>query len=131
MRRINLGLLLIAAAFVLAAPATASTASERGRPEEGPEYCAGCKPPLRYRGGPVLDTQGAHGLTVRPIYWAPAGAVNKFPAGYAEIVNRYIADVAVASGTNTNVFSIGTEYYDVFGGQLGYIRYRMTAGSPV
>lgn len=122
--------LFIACAVVSTVPAIAD-ASGRARPPGAPDYCAGCKPPLRYDGGAVLDSRGSQGLTVTPIYWAPPGAANQFPTGYAPLINRYIADAAAASETDTNVYSIATEYYNIFAGQLSYIRYHITAGSPV
>lgn len=109
-------------------PASSATVPVR---DVGPEYCDGCHPPLRYSGGPVLNTLGRQGLTVTPIYWAPRGSANQLPGNYEAVINGYIANVAAASGANTNVFSIDTEYYDIFGGQLSHIRYHITAGPPV
>jgi hypothetical protein len=119
----------LTAAAVLA-PAAASAAAAASR-DTISEYCFGCKPPLKYSGGPVLDTRGPQGLTVTPIYWAPPGTANQFPAGYEALIDGYSADVAAASGDTTNVYSIGTEYYDIVGGQSRNIRYHITAGTPV
>ena len=60
--------------------------------------CDGCVPPLVYEGGPVLTEAG--GLTVTPIYWEPNGGQYKFPAGYEDIINGYITNVAAASGVS-------------------------------
>jgi hypothetical protein len=124
---------MVAAACPVAASARERLARANGqvRREHISEYCNGCKPPLRYFGGPLLDTHGPQGVTVTPIYWAPPGAANEFPPNYEAVINGYISNVAAASGVDTNVYSIDTEYYDVFGSQPSYASYRITAGSPV
>jgi hypothetical protein len=125
------GLLLVGGAVVACptvALAKAGSAAGIGVPGE---YCAGCKPPLRYLGGPVARTLGRRGLTVTPIYWAPRGAQNQFPGGYEAVINGFVANVAAASGADSNVFSITSEYYDILGGQPSHIRYHTTAGSSV
>lgn len=121
---------LLAAGAVGAPVAVASAGSgaSSGVPND---YCTGCKPPLRYLGGPVASTSGSQGLTVTPIYWAPPGGKYGFPKGYESVINRFVANVAAASGSDTNVFSIDSEYYDILGGQPAHIRYQITAGSPV
>lgn len=131
-KRTTLGFVVLAA-LLAAFLALGGSSRAQARPIAGdePYFCTGCKPPLKYFGGPVLDTRGPQGLTVTPVYWAPPGVQNRFPGNYQAIVNRYIADVAAASGTDTNVYSILTEYYDIFGGQIRPIRYHIAAGSPV
>ena len=123
---------LLVAGAAAAYPMGALAASGGGAGSIPPsEYCGGCKPPLVYSGGAVLSTLGSQGVTVTPIYWTPPGAENPFPGNYEPVINGYIANLAAASATDTNVFSINTEYYNVFGGQPSHIRYRLTAGSPV
>ena len=46
-----------------------------------------------------------------PIYWQPAGGKYAFPRSYEELINRYVRDIARASGHETNVYSNATEYY--------------------
>ena len=58
-------------------------------------------------------------VTITPVYWAPTGY--SFSAGYKSIVNGYLENVALASGQDSNVFSVMTQYY-----QQG-----LAAGSPV
>jgi len=123
---------LLAAAAVLGCP-TVALARGGGAAESGPpnDYCNGCQPPLQYLGGPVASTLGSSGVTVTPIYWAPPGAQNQFPAGYEAAINGFVANIAAASGADTNVFSIDSEYYDILAGQPSHILYHITAGSPV
>src|SRR5579859_117510 len=47
-------------------------------------YCDGCTPPLTSSGGSVVDTSGASGFTITPVFWEPAGAAsaNQIPANY-------------------------------------------------
>jgi len=49
--------------------------------------------------------------TITPIYWKPAGY--SFPKSYMSIVNTYIANVAAASGSDDNVYSVDTEYSNI------------------
>ena len=64
---------------------------------------------LCWWGGPVLK---AH--TVDLIFWeGPSG--HKFPTGYVEAVERYFANVAAASGSDTNVYAVGAQYGDTAG----------------
>jgi hypothetical protein len=91
-------------------------------------YCDGCTPPLLYFGGPVVDTSGK-GFTVTPVYWLPQGY--SLPSGYASTINRYVANVAAASGRTDNVYSIADEYYEKTPSGRSYLRYRIAAGAPV
>jgi Phosphate-induced protein 1 conserved region/Invasin, domain 3 len=96
-----------------------------------PQICAGCDPPLVYHGGPVMSTHTAAGLTVTPIFWEPGGGRNAFPPRYESIIEGYIANVAAASGGTDNVYSIGTEYYQVDHGAQTYVAYHVHAGATV
>jgi hypothetical protein len=92
-------------------------------------YCDGCTPPLLYFGGPVVDTSGK-GFTVTPVYWLPSGY--SLPAGYVSSINRYVANVAAASGRTDNVYSVAGEYYQKTpGGGRSYLHYKIAAGAPV
>jgi hypothetical protein len=66
---------------------------------------------LIYHGGPVMHTNRSYA-----IFWDPASA---FPAGYATLISRYLGDVAGDSGLSTNVYSVGTQYFDS-AGRAGY-----------
>ena len=111
----------IAAAVAIAFVLTAATA----RAIE-PQACSSCQPPMVYNNGAVLMTTSA-GLIVTPIYWAPSGTNYAFPSGFEPIVDGYIANVAAASGSTSNVYSIDTEYYDKSGGSNTSIVYRIQA----
>jgi hypothetical protein len=96
-----------------------------------PAVCAGCLPPLDYSGGPVMAEQSLRGLVVVPIYWVPRGGGYSFPPGFESTINRFIANVAAASGRTDNVFSVATEYYgEQFGARVP-VRYSMRAGSAL
>jgi hypothetical protein len=104
--------------------------AQRPVPAIEPAVCAGCKPPLVYQGGPVMGTTAA-GVTVTPVFWQPSGGRYVFPAGYESIIDRFVANVAAASGTNGNVFSIATEYYQDIGGTKTSTSYAIRAGTPI
>jgi hypothetical protein len=95
-----------------------------------PQVCDGCVPPLAYTsGGQVLTEAG--GLTVTPIYWEPSGGQYKFPAGYEDIINGYIANVAAGSGSSDNVYSVDTEYSQNINGTTTAITYDIKSGTPL
>ncbi|HZT85662.1 MAG TPA: hypothetical protein VE984_09615 [Gaiellaceae bacterium] len=81
----------------------------------------GASPPLVWHGGPVMPGP----TVITPIYWEPSGYYNA--GDYRNIINRYLADVAAASGSNNNVYSTATEYY----GSNGPISYSIVAGTPI
>jgi hypothetical protein len=116
-------------------PKPSHTATAIGRPalslDADPHYCDGCTPPLDYAGGPVMDINAAVGLTIAPIYWAPAGTDFTFPANYEAIVNGYVANIAASSGQSTNVYSIDAEYYQKAEGATSYANYSFKAGSAI
>ena len=95
-------------------------------------YCNGCNPPLAYKPqAPIMNTTGAAGVTITPIYWAPTGQVG-FPAHYQTIINAYIKNAALASGSTGNVYSVSSEYYSTdAAGNKTYLRYKLTAGTPI
>jgi len=122
-----------AAAGSLPGAAAAAGPSHRGAPAPAiePQVCSSCEPPLVYGGGPVLSTNTAGGLTVTPIFWAPKGGPYAFPANYESIIDGYIANVAAASGSTDNVYSVATEYYDKAGGKRTFVTYSIKAGTPI
>lgn len=94
------------------------------------KVCSTCQPPLLYQGGPVVGTASTPGeVTVYPVYWAPDGT--SFDPAYQAIIDGYIKNVAAASGTNTNVLSVGTEYYQTVSGQNQNIQYLVHAGQEL
>lgn len=95
-----------------------------------PKICADCTPPLTYKGGLVMGTPQAAGeVTITPIFWAPDGFA--FPSSYTRIVDGYITDVAAASGTSSNVYSINTEYSETVGQTTSQIQYQIHAGTAI
>jgi hypothetical protein len=48
--------------------------------------------------------------TTYAIYWIPSGY--SVDANYESVINRFLGDVAAASGGQTNVYSVATQYYD-------------------
>jgi hypothetical protein len=83
---------------------------------------------LTYHGGPVMRTN-----TVYAIYWMPAGgtcstsSTSSTPgscAGYESTIDKYFTDVAAASGSSSNVYSVATQYSDT----TGSIAYDSTFG---
>jgi hypothetical protein len=54
-----------------------------------------------------------------------------FPPKYESIIDSYITNVAAASGSTDNVYSVDTEYYQVASGVQTHIRYDIRAGGPV
>ncbi len=96
-----------------------------------PQVCSMCLPPLIYRGGPVMSTGTAAGLTVTPIFWEPVGGRYAFPPKYESIIDGYVQNVAAASGSDANVYSVDTEYYDVTDNVPAFIKYNIDAGGPV
>lgn len=60
--------------------------------------------------------------TTYAIYWVPSGQTVE--AGYESDIDQYLSDVASASGSKTNVYSVATQYYD----STGFISYQSTFG---
>ena len=80
---------------------------------------------------PVLFTDTAAGLTVTPIFWQPVGGRYVFPPKYESIIDGYVQNVAAASGTDANVYSVDTEYYDVPTDVPTFVKYNIHVGGPV
>lgn len=85
----------------------------------------GGTPPLIWHGGPMMSTASTGPLVVTPIFWRPAG--HAMGTGYQNVIDGYLANVAAASGSTTNVFSTLTEY----SGSNGTIQYQVQMGTPV
>jgi hypothetical protein len=102
-----------------------------------PEPAFNGSPPLLFNGSPpncifqpcdngnVMMTRQTGPLVITPIFWDPTGHPMSF--AYKGIITRYLLDVALASGQDTNVFSVLNEYY----GNNGKIRYNVRLGFPI
>ena len=73
--------------------------------------------PVVYHGGEVMPTN-----TTYAIYWVPTGF--SVSADYESLINRYFSDVAAASGTQSNVYSVAAQYY----GSSTTVQYQSTFG---
>jgi hypothetical protein len=119
---------------VIVAAGTSSTCQD---PPPPPEPAFNGTPPLLFHGSPpicsfspcnngdVMMTRQTGPLVITPIFWAPAG--HPMAAAYVNVINHYLAVVALASGQRTNVFSVLNEYY----GNNGQIQYNIRLGSPI
>ena len=65
-----------------------------------------CTPPLCW----VMRTNRTYA-----IFWVPSGFSVQASPSYEAAINQYLADVATASGSQTNVYSVATQYYDSTG----------------
>jgi hypothetical protein len=80
-------------------------------------------PPARGRMlGVVPHTGAAHASPKSAAFASPSFLT--FDANYESLINRYFADVAAASGTQTNVYSIAEQYFD----GSGNIQYQSAFG---
>jgi len=95
--------------------------------------CIGCTPPLSYGGDPVMGGTAPGGtpgsVVVTPVFWAPAPYV--FPSSYKTIINRYLSDVAAASGSTTNAFAVANQYFQVRNGRVQWIHVHVTAAAEL
>ncbi|HEY1564837.1 MAG TPA: hypothetical protein VGF72_09160, partial [Gaiellaceae bacterium] len=60
--------------------------------------------------------------TTYAIYWIPSGY--SVSPNYQSLIDRYLSDVATASGSSTNIYSVATQYYD----STASIHYQSTFG---
>ena len=82
-------------------------------------------PPLIWHGGAMMGTASTGPLVITPIFWNPPG--HPMAASYKSLITQYFSDVASASGSNSNVYSIATEYT----GTDGTIQYKIQLGTPI
>ncbi len=120
---------LVLAALVFAATASGGTAASPVRapllgvvPHTGAAHGLDAAAALTGSGPLVLQTQPCTPSssptpcwtmrtdTTYAIYWVPSGF--SVGANYESDINQYLADVAAASGSLTNVYSVATQYYD-------------------
>jgi hypothetical protein len=73
----------------------------------------------------VIPCWVLHSNTTYAIYWIPPGY--SVDSHYETDINRYLSDVAAASGSQTNVYSVPTQYYDA----TGYIGNQSRFGGSV
>jgi hypothetical protein len=111
--------------IVGATPVTACAGSVTGHATINSGDTANGTPPLIWHGGAVMGTRATGPLVVTLIFWNPAG--HPISAAYKSLITQYLADVASASGRDSNVYSIATEYF----GTDGTIRYQVKLGSPI
>ena len=105
--------------------APGSAACQAANPGNFAGQTAMGSPPLIWHGGAVMGTAQTGPLVITPIFWTPAG--HPMAADYQSLLTRYVNDVAAASGSTSNVFSILPEY----SGSDGSIRYDIQAGTPI
>jgi hypothetical protein len=110
-------------------PRGAAVPSNLGNPS-----CGLCAPPLQFHVGlPVMGGLSATPgeATITPIFWAPSGY--SFPSSYKLIIDGYLANVAAASGTSSNVFGVSEQYYQQAssGAPQRHIQYVVHAGAEV
>jgi hypothetical protein len=97
--------------------ATASPQAAAAGPEDLSLKAKPCRPTACW----VMRTNTTHA-----IYWVPSG--QSVAAGYESAIDQYLSDVAAASGSQTNVYSVTTQYRD----STGFIANQSTfAGSYV
>jgi hypothetical protein len=82
-------------------------------------------PPLIFHGGPVMGTSQTGTLVITPIFWNPTG--HPMASAYKSLISQYLGDVATASGSTSNVYSILPEY----SGSNGSIHYAVQLGTPI
>lgn len=83
------------------------------------------EPPLIWHGGAVMGTGETGPLVITPIFWNPPG--HPMDPAYKNLITQYLSDVARASGTHSNVYSIAAEY----SGTDGTVRYNIRLGNPI
>jgi hypothetical protein len=83
------------------------------------------EPPLISHGGAVMGTRQTGPLVITPIFWDPAGY--PMDPSYTGLITQYLSDVAKASGSDNNVFSVATQYK----GTDGQVRYDIKLGTPI
>lgn len=83
---------------------SAAAAAGAAAPDDVSLLESPCTPPACW----VMRTN-----TTYAIYWVPAGF--SVQSGYANAVDQFLIDIAAASGSQTNVNSVATQYYDSTG----------------
>jgi len=121
---------------VIVAAGTSTTCQD---PPPPPEPAFNGTPPLLFHGHPptsncsfspcnegdVMMTRQTGPLVITPIFWSPPG--HPMSSAYKAIITSYLGAVALASGQDTNVYSVLNEYF----GNNGKIHYNIRLGFPV
>lgn len=84
---------------------------------------------LIYNGGPVQ-----HSSKIYAIFWEPSGRNEYYlPPEYRNTITQYMTDVANASYTTGNVFSVTTQYYDESGPgkSENFVAYNISYGGSI
>jgi hypothetical protein len=79
------------------------------------DLAAGKSIPVVYHGGSVMRN-----VTIHTVFWAPAGyrfsgSPSAGVPGYEQLIQRFFTDVAAASGSQDNVFSVLPQFGDAHG----------------
>lgn len=77
--------------------------------------------------GSFSNTPGQ--VTIVPVFWLPSGF--SYTANYQTIIDQYVDDLAAASNTGLNVFSVYQEYYDSPSGTNRNLVYHVTHGTDI
>jgi len=136
---------VLAAALALLIPAAAANGGGRASrhapilgvvPQRGtPNAAGGALSPVAAPADDLVLNHPADGRVMRTnaayaIYWVPSGptACDGSPChvspNYQTLIDRYLTDVAAASGETDNVYATDTQYYD----SAGAIAYQSTFG---
>jgi len=91
----------------------------------GTPGCGPSTPPAPCENGNLMMTNQTGPLVVTPIFWNPPG--HAMPLLYKLIITGYLLNVALASGSHSNVFSVLNEY----SGNNGQVNYNVRLGLPV
>ncbi len=121
-----LALALVLASLLLTAPALAQGPVDPPIPQVAKDHILGVVPPrgqanrlgaqggnLSYHNGPTMHTN-----TTYAIYWVPAGYT--VSTNYVSLINGFLANVATADGSTSNVYYSDTQYYDNVSGNILY-----------
>jgi hypothetical protein len=116
-RRLIGATLAVLAVGAAAAPATGAARLRGKVPLRGAPRAGARATNLTYHGGLVM-----HANRTYTIFWIPPGFT--VAGRYRGAVNRYLSDVATASGTTANVYAPLSQYFD----KAGPITYTSTFG---
>jgi uncharacterized repeat protein (TIGR02543 family) len=106
--------------------ASCTASASNGVKATPPYYIYYNTPPITYGGGPVMDTTSTP-VTITPIYWT--SSPSSFAPTYQGITEKFISDIAAASGSSTDFLSVLTQYYS--GTSSTPILNSFVAGTPI
>ena len=73
-------------------------------------HAASTQADIPYDGGPVLHANRTH-----VIFWLPTGSGMTFDPGYQELIQQFLANVAVSSHNPSSAYGLTGQYTDSFG----------------